>query len=156
MYTTTVKIRKILEDKIALKIFAPLIIWLILTFTAFVIAVKINPLAIILMFIIFFTIIPIWHSIHKGTDEFRGKKSLVNKEVTFNVVNGKLYADNKKMINVIYSKSKKEIYIDDIMTCEGMHRIKTTYATFVGTIEEPYLNDFIKFLNEQGVKIQEN
>lgn len=42
------------------------------------------------MFIIFFTIIPICHSIYKKIDEFRGKKSLVNKEVTFNVVNGEL------------------------------------------------------------------
>lgn len=106
MYTTTVKTRKILEDKIALKIFTPLIIWLILMFTTFLIAVKINPLVIVLMFIIFFTIIPICHSIYKKTDEFRSKKSLVNKEVTFNVVNGKLYVDNKKM-NVIQSKSKK-------------------------------------------------
>ncbi|MBO5349836.1 MAG: hypothetical protein J6A89_08485 [Clostridia bacterium] len=107
MYTTTVKTRKILEDRIALKIFTSLIIWVILMFTTFLIAVKINPFVIVLMFIIFFTIIPICHSIYKKTDEFRGKKSLVNKEVTFNVVNGELYVDNKKM-NVIQSKSKKK------------------------------------------------
>lgn len=118
MYKTTVKTRKILEDKIALKIFTPLIIWAILIFTTFFIAVKINPLAIILMFIIFFTIIPIVYFIRKGTDEFRGKKSLINKEITFNVINGELYVDDKKM-NVIQSKSKKKIYIDDIMTYEG-------------------------------------
>lgn len=155
MYTTTVKTRKILEGKIALKIFTPLIIWVILMFATFLIAVKINPFVIFLMFIIFFTIIPICYSIYKKTDEFRGEKSLVNKKVTFNVVNGELYVDNKKM-NVIQSKSKKEIYIDDIMTYEGKYGIKTMSATFVGTIEEPYLNGFINFLNEQGVKIHKN
>lgn len=155
MYTTTVRTRKILEDKIAFKIFTPLIIWVILMFTTFLIAVKINPFVIVLMFIIFFTIIPICHSIYKKTDEFRGKKSLVNKEVTFNVVNGELYVDNKKM-NVIQSKSKKKIYIDDIMTYEGKYGIKTKSATFIGTIEEPHLNGFINFLNEQGVKIHKN
>lgn len=152
MYTTTVKTRKILEDKIALKIFTPLIIWVILIFTTFLIAVKINPFVIVLMFIIFFTIIPICHSVYKKTDEFRGKKSLVNKEVTFNVVNGELYVNNKKM-NVIQSKSKNKIYIDDIMTYEGKYGVKTKSATFIGTIEEPYLNGFINFLNEQDVKI---
>ena len=107
------------------------------------------------MFIIFFTIIPICHCIYKKNDEFRGKKSLVNKEVTFNVVNGELYVDNKKM-NVIQSKSKKKLYIDDIMIYEGKYGIKTKSATFIGTIEELYLNGFINFLNEQGVKIHKN
>ena len=107
------------------------------------------------MFIIFFTIIPICHSIYKKIDEFRGKKSLVNKEVTFNVVNGELYVDNKKM-NVIQSKSKKKLYIHDIMTYEGKYGIKTKSDTFIGTIEEPRLNGFINFLNEQGVKIHKN
>lgn len=156
MYTTTVKTRKILEDKIALKIFTPLIIWGILIFTTFFIAVKINPLVIVLTLIIFFTIIPIWRNIRKKTDEFRGEKSLVNKEITFNVVNGELYVDNKKIMNVLYNKSEKEIYIDDTITCEGMRGLKTSYSTFIGIIEEPYLNDFIKFLNKQGVKIHEN
>lgn len=62
--------------------------------------------------------------------------------------------DNKKM-NVIQSKSKKK-YIYDIMTYEGKYGIKTMSATFIGTIEEPYLNGFINFLNEQGVKVHKN
>ena len=49
-----------------------------------------------------------------------------------------------------------QIYIDDIMTYEGKYGIKTMSATFIGTIEEPYLNGFINFLNEQGVKVHKN
>lgn len=48
MYTVTVKSRKILEGKTVLKICAPLLVWMIAEFTTFLIAVKVEPLAIIL------------------------------------------------------------------------------------------------------------
>ena len=152
MYTTTVKTRQILEGKIALKIFVPLIIWLILMATIFFIEVKVTPFALPFMIIIFFTIIPIAYFMRKSTDKFRGEKSFINKEVTFNAINGELYVGNKKM-NVKQNKLKTKIYVDDIIEYKGKYGVKTLTATFIGIIEEPYLKDFIKFLNEQGVKI---
>ena len=56
-------------------------------------------------------------------------------------------------MNIKQDKSKKKIYIDDIRRLKTKYG-QTTYATFIGTIEEPYLKDFIKFLDEQGIKIK--
>lgn len=154
MYTVTVKTRKIINGREMLKIFTPLIIWEILMFLTFLTAVKTNSLIFILLFIIFFAIIPVCYGIRKRIDEFRGEKSFVNKEVTFNVVNHELYIDNRKM-NVTQRKSKK-LYIDDIGTIETKYKKRTYSANFIGIIEEPYSNDFIDFLNKHGVKIQKH
>ncbi len=151
MYTTTVKVRKILGGREALKMYAPIFIWLIAEFIAFLIGVKVEPLALFLMFIIFFTIIPIVYCGRKKWILW-SEKSIINKEVTFNAVNGELYVENKKM-NVAYNETETEIYVDDFVTYEGKYGVKTIGATFVGYIEEPYLQDFIKFLNEQGIEI---
>lgn len=151
MYTTTVKVRKILGGRAALKMYAPIFIWLIAEFITFLIGVKVEPLALLLMIIIFFTIIPIVYCGRKKRILW-GEKSIINKEVTFNAVNGELYVDNKKM-NVAYNETKTEIYVDDFMIYEGKYGIKTIGATFIGFIEEPYLQDFIKFLDEQSIRL---
>ena len=62
---------------------------------------------------IFFTIIPIVYCGRKKWILW-SEKSIINKEVTFNAVNGELYVDNKKM-NVAYNETKTEIYVDDFM-----------------------------------------
>lgn len=104
MYTTTVKVRKMLNAKIMAKIIIPLIIWLILIIIS--LGIK-NPLLVFpVMVIIFFSIIPICIYIHKITDEFRGEKSFITKQVTFKTINGELYVENMKM-NIKQDKSKK-------------------------------------------------
>ena len=100
---------------------------------------------------IFFTIIPIVYCGRKKWILW-SEKSIINKEVTFNAVNGELYVDNKKM-NVAYNETKTEIYVDDFMIYEGKYGVKTTSASFIGFIEEPYLQDFIKFLDEQSIRL---
>lgn len=140
-----------LEGRAALKMYAPIFIWLIAEFITFIIGVKVEPLALLLMFIIFFTIIPIVYCGRKKWILW-SEKSIINKEVTFNAVNGELYVDNKKM-NVAYNETKTEIYVDDFMIYEGKYGVKTTSASFIGFIEEPYLQDFIKFLDEQSIRL---
>lgn len=56
-------------------------------------------------------------------------------------------------MNIAYNETKTEIYVDDFMIYEGKYGIKTIGATFIGFIEEPYLQDFIKFLDEQSIRL---
>ena len=154
MYTVTVKSRKILEGMPALKICAPLFIWMIAEFATFLVAVKVEPFAIILMFIVFFAIIPIVYCMRKKTAEFRGKESFIYEDVTVHAVGGELYIDDER-VNLTYNESKTKIYIDDITTYEGKYGIQNTWAIFIGIVEEPYLEDFVRFLKEQGVQIHQ-
>ena len=41
------------------------------------------------------------------------------------------------------------------MTYEGKYGIQDTWTTFIGIVEEPYLEDFVRFLKEQGVQIHQ-
>ena len=133
----------------------PLIIWVILIFTTFFLGITIFPLALFLMIVIFFTIIPIFYNCYKKTDEYRGEKSYINKEVTFETINSEIYVNNKKM-NVTQNKSKTKIYVDDTIIYTGMvkgFKIRTAGSTFIGIIEEPQVKGFIDFCNENNIKI---
>lgn len=153
MYKTMVKTRKILGNKEALKLILPLAIWFVVLIATFIIGIKVTAIAFAFLIIVFLSIIPIAYHLRKSTHEFRGKESIINKEVVFNAINGELYVDNKKM-RVTQNKSKTKIYVDDIATYKARFGAKTSSATFIGTIEKPYINDFIKFLDEQGIKIE--
>ncbi len=63
---------------------------MIAEFAIFLIAVKVEPFAIILMFILFFAIIPIVYYMRKKTAEFRGKESFIYEDVTVHTVGGEL------------------------------------------------------------------
>lgn len=144
-YKTIVKTRK----NTKLKDIMPLGIWLIACF-ATLFMLRTTEFAVLLMGIVFLSIIPITYFMTKKlAKEYKGENGWENKEITFNVINGNLYIDNKIM-NVTQNKSQTEIYIEDIIdgTAPLMY-------TFMGTIEEPYVNDFIKFLKEQSVGIDE-
>lgn len=136
MYTTTVKTRKILEGKTALKICAPLFVWMIAVFTTFLIAVKVETFAIILMFMVFFAIIPIVYFMRQKAAEFRGKESLKYEEITFHTIDGELYVDDIKL-DVTYNESQTEIFVDHIMDWETKFGQKTMCADFIGVVEEP-------------------
>lgn len=154
MYTTTVKTRKILGGKTALKICAPLFVWMIAVFTTFLIAVKVETFAIILMFMVFFSIIPIVCFMRQKTAEFRGKESFKYEEITFHTTDGELYVDDIKL-DVTYNESQTEIFVDYIMDWETKFGQKTMCADFIGVVEEPYLDYFVRFLEKEGVKIHQ-
>ena len=151
MYTTIVKVRNVLEGKDVFKILIPIGIWIGLMIIAILMLSK-TPLAILFIFAIFLAIIPTILYMNKSMDKYRSEKSFIEKEVTFNINNGNLYVDNKKM-NISQDKSKTKIFIDDIDTSRTRRTGTSIHATFIGVIEEPYYNDFIKFLNENEIKI---
>ena len=154
MYTVKVKSRKILEGKTALKICAPLLVWMIAEFTTFLIAVKGKPFAIILTVLAFFCIIPIVYWMRQKAAEFRGKESFQYEEITVHTTDGELYADDIKL-DVTYNESQTAIFVNHIWNCEQKYGPKTMCADFIGIIEEPYLDGFVRFLEEKGVQIHQ-
>lgn len=159
MYTTTIKTRKILDGKTSLKIAAPLFIWLMAELVVFLIAVKVEIFvisfsAMLLFVIIFFTVIPIACHMRKRAAEFRGKESFQYEEITFHTTDGELYVDDIKL-DVTYNESQTEIFVDHIMEWETKFGQKAMCTDFIGIVEEPYLKDFVRFLEEEGVKIHQ-
>lgn len=159
MYTTTVKIRKIPNDKTGLKLAAPLLIWFMAEMVFFYIAVTVKTFvisfqAMLIFAIIFFTGIPITYHLRKRMDEFRGKESFRYEEITFHTADGELYVDDIKL-DATYNESKTAIFVDHIWTCKQKYGIKTMFTDFVGIVEEPYLKDFVRFLEEEGVTIHQ-
>lgn len=160
MYTTTVKTRKILDGKTGLKIAAPIFIWVIAELAFFLIAVKVEAFvmslfAMLLFVIIFLAVIPIAFHMHKRAAEFRGKESFQYEEITFHIADGELYDDDIKL-DVTYDESKTKIIVDHIIaTYERKDGIETKCADFIGIVEEPYLEGFVRFLEEEGVTIHQ-
>lgn len=154
MYTTTVKAGKILDGKTGLKIAAPIFIWLMAELVVFLIAVKVHYLAMPLFVIIFFAVIPIACHMRKRAAEFRGKESFQYEEITFHTTDGELYVDDIKL-DVTYNESQTEIFVDHIMEWETKFGQTAMCADFIGIVEEPYLEDFVRFLEKEGVKIHQ-
>lgn len=153
MYTTTVKTRKILDGKTGLKIAAPLFIWVIAELVFFSMAVEVE--AFMLLFVmIFFAVIPIGFHMRKRTAEFRGKESFRYEEITFHTADGELYVDDIKL-DVTCNESQTEIFVDHIMDWETTFGQKTMCADFIGIVEKPYLEDFVNFLEKEGVQIHQ-
>ena len=151
MYKTIVTTQKIGD----LEPLYPLFIWFILMIVS-IILLAFTDFAVILLLFGFLDLIPIFYFIIKYKKSFKQrKKGYEKKEVVFSVINGELYVDNKKM-KVSQNKFKREIYVNDIVIKVIKSKFTITrapIATFNGIIEEPYVNDFEKFLKEQGIKI---
>lgn len=88
----------------------------------------------------------------KKTAEFRGKESFQYEDVTFYVLGRELYVDDIKL-TVTYNESKTKIIVDHIVTYKQKYGLRTKAADFIGWVEEPYLEGFVRFLEEEGVKI---
>lgn len=72
------------------------------------------------------------------------KASFINYEVIFDVIDRKLYTDNKQL-TVEYNKAFNEIYVYDVL--------ENRRCTFFATIQEPYVQDFTGFLIQNSVYI---
>lgn len=70
---------------------------------------------------------------------------------TFHVLGGELYVDDIKL-TVTYNESKTRILVNHIVTYKQKYGLMTKVADFIGWVEEPYLEGFIRFLEEEGVK----
>ena len=51
--------------------------------------------------------------------------------------------------------SQTEIFVDHIMEWETKFGQKAMCTDFIGIVEEPYLKDFVRFLEEEGIKIHQ-
>ena len=125
-----------------------LLIWIILLVISLLL-IKYTSFSPLITLIIFLIIIPIFIYEKKYISNFKGKKSFINKEITFTIINNELYVENIKL-EVI--KRKNKIYIENIdkYINSGIY-IKE--ENILGFIEEPYIDEFIKFLNDNNIKI---
>lgn len=118
------------------KMLYPLFVWMFSSVVCLYILTRYRfPIPFLLCIVI---IIPIIIRVMKKTSDYRGKNAYYTEEIEFNIIDGELYAGDKKIEDSIdYDVRAREIYIEDM------------------TIEEPYIDDFMKSLKDNGVDINE-
>jgi hypothetical protein len=105
------------------------------------------------MLILFFAIIPICVYLGKLTAPFRGKESFEKKEVIFTVKGEKLYTD-KIELEVEWDETDHSVFVDNAYLYKPFKHQKGTVVTrFAGIIEEPFADDFMRFLKENEVEV---
>lgn len=134
MYKTIVKY-KYMDDKTTLKIIVPAIIWFIIFIIIMIIFARGMYLMFPIMFIEFLCIIPI---IIFG---LKVKRNIpyTKKAITFKFKDNLLYANN--------------ILIDSVKFNKKINSIKLKSYRGCCFIEEPYIDDFINFLKNNGIEI---
>ena len=153
MYTTTVKVRKLFKGKRATIILLTPLIWAFLTLTSFIIGVKVTPLALIAMILLFIAVIPMIIILMKASEPFKGPNSFETQEVTFQVFDGELYLDNLKL-DVDWDDVDGSLYLQNTsVIVHPKYKTKTYVTKFSGFVEQPYANDFLNFLKSHNVKI---
>lgn len=155
VYTTTVKVRKILQGKPLRMVCILLGMWLVLTLSS-ICLLGVTYYAVPVMFVLFLSIIPVMIVIRNMTKPFKGPQSFENKEVTFRAVDGVLYQDDVK-IDAAFDEAGESITVNDIRVYSGSRYLSGTYrASFIGIVEKPYMEGFLKFLQEQGIAITDS
>lgn len=136
--------RKLLGGGDAAKIFMPLFIWITSCLVVFLIFVKFTVWAFPIFLLSFFSIIPVFCYCRRQIARFN-EHSFVNEKIIFHVRNGILYVGDTKL-NV--TKKQREIYVDDITIAKHRHKYYggQMYYTFIGTIQEPYVDDFVSVM----------
>jgi len=152
-YATTVKVRKIMGFKDIRKGLIPLLLWPVLMIASLIIGVRVTPFALLVMLILFFAIIPICVYLGKLTAPFRGKESFEKKEVIFNVKDGRLYTDEIEL-DIEWDETNHSVLVDNAYLYKPFKHQKGTVVTrFAGIIEEPFADDFMRFLKEDEVEV---
>jgi len=125
------------QNKFSLNVVFMIGMWLVLSFTIFILALKVSELFLLLLVVVFLFIIPITIYFSKKSKEIIADK-YVNNEVTFYAQNGKLYID-KMLLIVEQDKSFNELYVRNMF--------------FYGIIKEPYIEGFKHFLKQNNIEI---
>ena len=155
----SVKQRRILgANKKDLWIFYSILIWLGLTMSLFFAFLATDIIVLFLVFVVsFFSIIPLFIVNYKKTAKFRGEKAFFMEEVTFRIEGGELYAGETKITNIQHDRKMKCVYVNDIQQVKTEVKgipISSEKASFIGIVEEEYLNMFLSFLRENGISVR--
>lgn len=152
-YTTTVKVRKILQGKPLQTVCILLGLWLFLILASLCF-LRVTPYAALVILVLFLSIIPIIIVIRRITKPYSGAQSFQNEEVTFRAVDGVLYKDDVKL-DVACGEDDESIYVEDIHVYSGIKYYLTgTYkVSYIGVVEKPYAEGYMKYLKEQGIAI---
>ena len=75
-------------------------------------------------------------------------RTWITQEFDFTAYGGRLYLNDKKL-HVNYSKEYNEIYVHNMGDFKNKYK-----ATFYGTIEAPYTNIFLRYLQENCVPLE--
>ena len=150
--TTTVKVRKIMGFKDIRKGLIPLLLWSVLMIAS-LICLRFTPFAVLVMLLVFIAIIPICVYLGKLTAPFRGKESFEKKEVICNVKDGRLYTDEIEL-DIEWDETNHSVLVDNAYLYKPFKHQKGTVVTrFAGIIEEPFADDFMRFLKEDEVEV---
>ena len=144
--TTTVKVRKIMGFKNIRKGLIPLLLWPVLMIAS-LICLRFTPFAVLVMLLVFIAIIPICVYWGKLTAPFRGKESFEKKEVIFTVKDGRLYTDEIEL-DIEWDETDNAYLYKPFK-----HQSGTVVTRFAGIIEEPFADDFMRFLEENEVEV---
>lgn len=153
MYTTTVKVKKILKGTRAYLIGCIPLIWAFLVLASLIIGVKVTYFALIVMFLLFIGVIPMFIILRKLSEPFRGAESFEIKEVTFHVEEGILYTDDIKL-DAYLDEEDGSIHVENMYNYISFrHKTDTIVVRFIGIVERPYADDFLLFLKNNNVEI---
>lgn len=135
MYKTIVKY-KYMDDKTALKIVVPLIIWIIMFFVIFFVFTRGIYWMFPIMILEFLCFIPI---VIFG---LKVKRNLqyIKKMIVFEFKDNLLYANDILIASIRYKEKNKKIKLISERGC--------------GFIEEPYIDGFVSFLISNGIEIK--
>lgn len=144
MFQTIVNVKIPPKNKDMARMLRPLGIWALLWAVSFFLSVKVTYYALPFMIVIFLCVIPVaWHTLKRAGGIH--KNSFVNQTIAFHVMGMELYMGHMKLIAI---KDENGIYLESADK-EGL-----VGTSFSGTVEEPYVQEFVAFLNNNHVKIQ--
>lgn len=157
MISLPVKRRMILGlNKGDMWVFYPVIIWLVVSLTTFFIYLGTDNTVILLVFFaVVLTIIPVFIFGYKKSNKYRGDNAYYTEEVTFHVEDGALFAGEIKILNISFNKKEHSFNVNDVEVKKSQVKgipISVPKASFIGIIEEPYSNEFMKFIKGRGVR----
>lgn len=151
-----VKKRRILgANKGDMWLFYPVLIWLVLTFIIFFVFLGTdNPVFLLCFFASFLSIIPIFIVGYKKSNKYRGENAVFVENVTFEAKDGELFAGDIKLPNISVDRKAHHINVNDVAEVKTQVKgisISSQKASFIGTIEDPYYDEFMKFLRENEI-----
>lgn len=142
------------DNKASTKIIMPVIYWFFITLITFFAAVYLSNIVLLMAFFIsFLMIIPVTIVSFKRGRAFRKAHIQNKKKITLNldVKDGVLYKDDLDLY-VEYDAKDKFVYLSHTDNLDSPRHMD---VTFVALIEPDEATDFLRFLKENGIEIND-